>query len=73
MGRDGSVGIATRYGLDGPGIESPWGRDLPHPSRQALGPTQPPIQWVQGLSLGLNGRGVVLTTHPHLSAEVMKG
>ena len=25
MGRDGSVSIATRYGLDGPGIESRWG------------------------------------------------
>jgi len=25
MGRDNSVGIATRYGLDGPGIESRWG------------------------------------------------
>ena len=24
-GRDSSVGIATRYGLDGPGIESQWG------------------------------------------------
>ena len=24
-GRDSSVGIATRYGLDGPGIESLWG------------------------------------------------
>jgi hypothetical protein len=24
--RDSSVGIATRYGLDGPGIESRWGR-----------------------------------------------
>ena len=24
MGRDRSVGIATRYGLDGPGIESRW-------------------------------------------------
>ena len=23
-GRDSSVGIATRYGLDGPGIESRW-------------------------------------------------
>ena len=37
-GRDGSVGIATRYGLDGPGIESRWGRDFPRPSRPALGP-----------------------------------
>ena len=25
MGRDSSVGIATSYGLDGPGIESRWG------------------------------------------------
>ena len=25
MGRDSSVGIATRYGLDGPGMESQWG------------------------------------------------
>ena len=25
MGRNSSVGIATRYGLDGPGIESRWG------------------------------------------------
>ena len=52
-GRDSSVGIATRYRLDGPGIESRWGgRDFPHPSRPALGPTQPPIQWVLGLSWG---------------------
>jgi len=37
VGRDGSVGIATRYGMDGPGIESRWDRDFPHPSRQELG------------------------------------
>ena len=42
VGRDSVVGIATRYGLDGPGVESRWGRDFPHPSRPALGPTQPP-------------------------------
>ena len=49
---DSSVGIATHYGLDGPGIESRWRRDFRHLSRPALGSTQPPIQWVPGLSLG---------------------
>ena len=44
------VGIATAYGLDGPGIESRWGRDYPRLSRPALMPTQPPVQWVLVLS-----------------------
>jgi len=52
MARDISVGIATRYGLDGPGIESRWGRDFPHLSRPALGPTQLPIQLLPGHSRG---------------------
>jgi hypothetical protein len=43
-GRDSSVVTVTRYGLDGPGVESRWGRGFPYPSRPALGPTQPPIQ-----------------------------
>ena len=42
-GPGGVVGIATAYGLDGPGIESRWGRDFPYLSRPALRPTQ---QWV---------------------------
>ena len=46
LGRNSSVGIATRYGLDGLGIESRWGLDFLHPSRQVLGSTQPPVQWV---------------------------
>jgi hypothetical protein len=62
----GSVAYAaTDYKLDGPGIESRWGggggggggRDFPHLSRPVLGPTQPPVQWIQGLSRGLRLAG----------------
>ena len=48
-GRDSLVGVATRYGLNGRGIESRWGREFPHPSRLALVPIQPATQWVPGL------------------------
>jgi hypothetical protein len=64
---DSSVIIATGYGLDGPGIESRWGRDFPHLSRPALGPIEPPVQWVLGLCPGVEtGRGVTLTPYPLL-------
>ena len=46
LGQVVSVGIATRYGLDGPRIKSRWRRNLPHPSRPDLGSTPPPTQWV---------------------------
>ena len=52
VGRDSVDGIATRYGLEVPGIRSRWGRDFPHPSRQVLGSTQLPIQFVPGLYPG---------------------
>ena len=50
--RDSVVGITNRYGLEGPGIESRWGRDFTHLSRPAPRSTQPPLQWVPGLSRG---------------------
>jgi hypothetical protein len=49
--QDSLVGIATCYGLDdkGVGLRVPIGsRIFCTSSRLALGPTQPPIQWVLG-------------------------
>jgi len=64
MGPGISVAIANGYGLDGSGIESRWGRDFPHLSRPALGHTQPPVQWVPGISRRVKtGQSVTLTPH----------
>ena len=51
-GRNSSVGTATRYGLDDPGIECRCRQDFPHPSRPALEPTPTPKQRVPGLFPG---------------------
>ena len=51
VGRDSAVVIATRYGVEGPGIESKWTRYFPQLSRPELGTAQPPVRWVTGLFL----------------------
>ena len=67
------VGIASSYRLDGPGIESRWGRDFPHLSRPALGPTPASCTMGTGSFPGVKGgRGVTLTPHPLLVSLVMK-
>ena len=50
-GLGNSVSIATDYGLDGPG-SSPGEDEIFRPSRPAVGPIQPPVNWVPVLSRG---------------------
>ena len=64
------VGIATAYGLDGPGIESRWGRDFPQLSRPALRATQPPVQWVRFFPGGKVRPGRDADPSPPSNAEV---
>ena len=68
--RDGSVGIATRHGLDGPGLDFRWRRDFPRPFRPALGPAQPPVQWVPVLPSGSKAAGAWRWPPTQSSAEV---
>ena len=57
VGRDSSVCIATRYGMEGREIESRRRQDFPHPSRPTLETTQPPIQRILGLFPGGKAAG----------------
>jgi hypothetical protein len=75
MSRDSSVGITTGYGLDDLMIGVRFQAGLGifvfiAVSRLALGPTQPPIQWVPGaLSLGVMRPG---READHLSPSSVK-
>jgi hypothetical protein len=74
VGRGSSVGIATSYELDGPGIKSRWGRDFPHLSRPALGALPASCTMGTGFFRGVkSGRGVRLTPHPLLVPWSWKG
>jgi len=50
-GPGSSVALAIELRPGRSGIKSRWGRDFP-PLRPALGPTQPSLKWVPGLSRG---------------------
>jgi hypothetical protein len=70
--RDSSVGIATRYGLEGPGIESRWGeifRTYPDRLRGAPSFLYNRYRIFPG---GIGGRGVKLTTHSLLVPRLTK-
>jgi hypothetical protein len=68
-------GIALGYGLDDRGFESQQGLEIflfTTAARTALGPTQPPIQWVLSgaVSLGVKRPGREADHSPPSSAEV---
>ena len=50
-GPGSSVSVATNYGLDDP-RSNPGGDEIFRLSIPAMGPTQPPVKWVPGLSQG---------------------
>ena len=70
-GPGSSVGIATDYELDGPGT-NPVADEIFRPSRPAMGPTQPPVNWVPGLSWGKVRPGRAADHSPPSSAAVME-
>ena len=73
MGRDSSVGIATRYGLGGQRIESRWRARFSAPVQ--TGPGAHPASCTMGIGSfpGVKRPGRGADHPPHLSAEVMKG
>jgi len=70
-GPSSSVGIATDFGLDGPRSNSS-GDEIFHPSRPALGPTQPPVKWVPGFPRGKVQPGRAADHSPPSSATAIE-
>ena len=70
--RDSSVGIATRYGLEGPRIDSRWGEIFRTYPDRLRGPPSLLYNGYRVFHGAKGGRGVMLTTHPPSSAEVKK-
>ena len=67
------VGIATGYGLDGPGIESRWGARFSAHIQTGPRAHPPPVQWVLGFSRGKERPGRDADLSAPSSAVVMKG
>jgi len=70
-GPGSSVGIATDYGLEGP-ASNPGGNEIFRPSRQALRPTQPPVNRYEVFPGGKVQPGHVADHSPPSSATVME-
>ena len=70
---DIEVNVVTCYRLDGPGIESQWGRDFPCLSRPAPKPTQPPVQRLPGLLREVKSPGHGANQQSTSSVEITNG
>ena len=64
VGRNISVGIATGYRLDGPGIESRWGARFSAPVQTGSGAHPSSYTMCIGYLLQIKRPAVALTTHP---------
>ena len=71
-GRDGSVGIATRYVLDGPGIDSRWGERFSAPAQIAPGAHPASCTMGTGSFSGAKRPGLGVY-HPPLSSSEAEG
>ena len=73
-GPGSAVGIATGYGLDGPGIESRWGARFSAPVQTGPGGHPASCKMDTGSFPGVkSGRNVNLTPHPLLVPWSRKG
>ena len=72
VGRDISVGIETRYGPDGPRIESRWGARFPAPVQTGHGAHPVSYTMDNGSSPGVKRPGRGVDHPPHLAPRLMK-
>jgi len=72
VGRDSSVGVATGYGLDGPGIEFRWGRDFSSPVQSGPGVHPASCTVGTGSFPGVKRPGRGVDHPPHLAPKLKK-
>jgi len=72
VGRDSAVGIATRYGLDGPGIECRWGTRFSAPVQTSSGTHPASCKMGAGSFPGVKRLGRGVDHHPHLAPRLRK-
>jgi len=72
QGRDSSVGIATRYGLEGPGIESRWVANFSAPVQTGLGAHLASYTMRTGSFPGVKRSGRSVDHPPHLAPSLKK-